>query len=224
MLGSLIGSLSALGVLGLVVLVNGGYVYRTSCPRADGHVETSWQWRINDVIPYLGYSVSDCQSHTATRELLSAVGVWKLRSHISTSTAANQAAATQLGVIKDQVGTMDIRINAVKPSSPLTRAAVLDYVDRLQPVIADYTRLARSANTERSKLTLFTDPDLREAWRLLTYRSDLTVGEYRGITDQLRAGAYNAFRTRVVKAKAQIDRIDSQFQTLAVRINSRYHR
>jgi len=222
MLGSLIGSLSALGILGLVVLVNGGYVYRTSCPRADGRVETSWQWRINDVIPYLGYSVSDCQSHTATRELLSAVGIWKLNGHVSSSGAANQEAAAQLGSIKDRIGLMDIRINAVKPSSPLTRAAIVDYVDRLQPVIADYAQLARSASSAQSKLAPFTDPDVRTAWGLLTHRSHLTVSEYRRITDELRTGTYDAFRIDVITAKAQITQIDSRFQTLALRINSRY--
>jgi hypothetical protein len=79
-LGSIGRLIAVVAVIGLIVFVNGGYVYKTSCARADGHIDTSWQYRISDFIPYLGHTVSGCASHTATRQLLSAVGIWKLAS------------------------------------------------------------------------------------------------------------------------------------------------
>jgi len=73
-----VGLASVLGVLLVFLLVNGGYVYRTECPRAGGSTETDWSYRIYQFIPYLGYSRSGCESHTATRVALDAIGVWKL--------------------------------------------------------------------------------------------------------------------------------------------------
>jgi hypothetical protein len=201
---------------------NGGYVYKTSCVRSDGHVETSWQYRINDIVPYVGYHVSGSVSHTATRELLSVVGVWKLRGHVSVAAAANQAAATRLVELKNRVDAMDLEVYAVKPSTPITLAAVTDYVDRLQPVIADYALLDQSTRSERSKLATFADPDLLRAWNLLVRRADLTVNGYQLMTEELRAGDYKAFGTNIAKKKTQLDQIDAQFHALALRINSRY--
>lgn len=77
---------SVTGVLGavlaalVIVLVNGGYVYRTQCPHIQGSTETSWSYHINDIVPYFGYSRTGCEVHTASRLALDWVGVWKLHS------------------------------------------------------------------------------------------------------------------------------------------------
>ena len=65
-------------LLGAILLVNGGYVYRTQCPQVGGSIETDWTYRIYAVVPYLGYSRSGCEVHTATRIALDAIGVWKI--------------------------------------------------------------------------------------------------------------------------------------------------
>jgi hypothetical protein len=72
-------------VLLAIVAINGGYVYRTQCLHVGGSTESSWSWRINDLIPYLGYSRSGCEVHTATRWALDAVGVWSIKSESVTA-------------------------------------------------------------------------------------------------------------------------------------------
>lgn len=66
------------GVLVIIALVNGGYVYRVECPRAGGSTETEWTYRWNSVIPYVGYERSGCETRPSTRVALDAVGLWKL--------------------------------------------------------------------------------------------------------------------------------------------------
>jgi hypothetical protein len=89
LLSSLGGALGVVLVVVVIVLVNGGYVYRTQCPHLQGSTETSWSYHINDIAPYVGYSRSGCQVHTATRLALDWVGVWKL--HAATAPTANSA-------------------------------------------------------------------------------------------------------------------------------------
>jgi hypothetical protein len=84
-------SLAGLGValvlVTVFIFVNGGYVYRTQCPRVGGSVETDWTYQINAILPYIGYSRSNCAVHTATRVALDAVGVWKIDDAVSSSSA-----------------------------------------------------------------------------------------------------------------------------------------
>jgi hypothetical protein len=92
-----LGGLGALGVVLLVLAVNGGFVYRTQCAGASGSTETNWTYKINQVIPYIGYSKTGCEAHTATRIALDKVGIWKLHhstaavDHTPEYTAANVA-------------------------------------------------------------------------------------------------------------------------------------
>jgi hypothetical protein len=60
-------------VLAIVLLVNGGYVYRTKCARAGSSVETECSCQIFSFIPYSGYSRSGCEVHSSTRV---ALDVW----------------------------------------------------------------------------------------------------------------------------------------------------
>jgi hypothetical protein len=97
LLAGLGGVLTFVVVALLVVAVNGGYVYRTQCAGAGGSIETNWSYKINQVIPYIGYSKAGCDTHTATRVALNSVGIWKFHSsptaidHTSEYTAANVA-------------------------------------------------------------------------------------------------------------------------------------
>jgi hypothetical protein len=72
---------SAIGVglvIVVVVVLNAGFVYRVECPRAGGSTETEWTYRWQSLFPYIGYSRSGCESHTATRVALDAVGLWAI--------------------------------------------------------------------------------------------------------------------------------------------------
>jgi hypothetical protein len=97
---------SALGVvivLGVLALINGGFVYRTECPRVAGSVETEWTWRIFSVVPYIGYSRSGCETHTATRVALDALGIWKLdRNRALTADHRREYAPDNLTAMKNQ--------------------------------------------------------------------------------------------------------------------------
>jgi hypothetical protein len=74
-----VGSLVLLaGPLLVVALVNGGYVYRVECPKGEGSTETEWTYRWNNVIPYIGYDRSGCETHSGTRVALDALGIWNL--------------------------------------------------------------------------------------------------------------------------------------------------
>src|SRR5262245_11244865 len=79
---SVVGSLAGIagGVLVVIVIlaINGGYVYRTQCPRVGGSTETDWTYHIYSVVPFFGYSRSGCEVHTAPRVALDAIGIWKL--------------------------------------------------------------------------------------------------------------------------------------------------
>jgi hypothetical protein len=90
MLGGFLGGLGALlaviGVLLVVALVNGGYLYRVECPRGGG-TETEWTYRWFSVIPYVGYDRSGCETHSATRVALDAIGLWKIDNDDSTADA-----------------------------------------------------------------------------------------------------------------------------------------
>jgi hypothetical protein len=75
--------LVGIGFVAAVLLVNAGYVYRNECPRAGGSTETSWTLQWDSVIPYIGYSRSGCETHSATRIALDAAGVWKIDDTVS---------------------------------------------------------------------------------------------------------------------------------------------
>src|SRR5581483_9941142 len=80
LLHSITGVVVSVPVLLVVLAINGGYVYRTRCPHIQGSTETSWSYRIYEILPYIGYSRTGCQVHTATRVALDWVGLWKLPS------------------------------------------------------------------------------------------------------------------------------------------------
>lgn len=83
-IGSLIG---IAGALLFILLLNGGYVYRTECPRAGGSTERDWTYRWSSVLPYIGYERTGCESHTATRLAFDALGLWTLPDDDSRSAA-----------------------------------------------------------------------------------------------------------------------------------------
>jgi hypothetical protein len=79
----LVRALGVIAVAAAVLLVNGGYVYRTKCPLASGSSQTSWTYGINDVLPYIQRASAPCKSHTGTRLALSAMGAWPIHDGFS---------------------------------------------------------------------------------------------------------------------------------------------
>jgi hypothetical protein len=97
------------GVIGVVavVLINGGYVYKTTCPLASGGTQTSWTWGINDIVPYIRNTTAPCYSHTGTRLALSGIGIWPLghSTEAKTDSRKNRAAAESLRVATASITT-----------------------------------------------------------------------------------------------------------------------
>ena len=94
-LASILGGIAFVAVL---LLVNGGYVYKTTCPLASGSNQVTWSYGINDLVPYIRSTDPPCRSHTTTRLALSVIGIWPL-GHGTTQaspTAADHAAADSL--------------------------------------------------------------------------------------------------------------------------------
>jgi hypothetical protein len=167
-LGAAGGLIMALVVLTVAVLVNGGFVYKTSCATADGHTITHWSYAISDVIPYIGYAESGCQSHTGTRELLSAVGVWPLGSKHT----ANAGSGHTLVSSDDYAVGLRADINAILGTADDEKAAAA----KLQ---ADGLAIPKAIDVERRFAVAYAqaiakakadappngvDPDLRTLW------------------------------------------------------------
>ncbi len=146
----LLAGLSALlGFVGIalaVAVINGGYVYRTQCAGANGSTETNWSYKINQVIPYIGYSKTGCESHTGTRVVLDSVGIWKL--HDSASTVDHTAEYTAGDVARISSGC--VGTGATKSFCDRFARTVARYVS-----LDDYNTAAvaiRSGDTKLSDL------------------------------------------------------------------------
>jgi hypothetical protein len=96
----------ALFVLALVA-INGGYVYRTDCPKPTGGSDSSWSYNINDIIPYTRSADAPCSTHSLSRLALSWTGIWSLGHTVKpvTITAADKQAAVVLGAATKAVST-----------------------------------------------------------------------------------------------------------------------
>ena len=98
------------------------------------------------------------------------------------STNGNKAAFDELASLKSRIDRLDTRLNAVKPAAPFNRRHVIAFVNRLQPLIAAYARLASSAVAERSRLRPYTDRQVRAALNLLVRRSQLVATGMQAMT------------------------------------------
>jgi hypothetical protein len=90
-----------------IVLINGGYIYKTTCPTPTGGSESSWSYNIDDVIPYSRSAPAPCSTHSVSRLALSWTGIWSL-GHTATPvkiTAADKQAAVVLGAATKATST-----------------------------------------------------------------------------------------------------------------------
>jgi hypothetical protein len=104
----LAGFLGGAVVLAAVLIINGGFVYKTTCPTPTGGHTTSWTYGIDDIVPYTRKTDPPCYSHTGTRLLLSAVRIWPLANGTAKTnpvTATDRAAAESLGTAVSAIST-----------------------------------------------------------------------------------------------------------------------
>lgn len=78
---SLLGGLVAAAcVLVLALAVNGGLAYRIDCAADNGGVARHWSYEWNQPIPYLlAPTQTGCEVHSATRLLVSSLGLFRVR-------------------------------------------------------------------------------------------------------------------------------------------------
>lgn len=214
------GFFSAFAVVLVIVLVNGGYVYKTTCQQPNGSTTTGWEYRINDVVPYFGFSQSGCTAHTATREVLSAIGLWKLKSGTSRGDTANaHAAALELRTDKTRSDRLDRQVLAIRPSQPLTRASLRAYGVAIAPYVAKYARLAGAIQSDLSRLDPTVNPDVRKALSLLERRNALTATGFSSLSTDLASDDRAKIVTDVRAASRKVHAIDAQFNALISRID-----
>jgi hypothetical protein len=117
---------------------------------------------------------------------------------------------------------LDVKVNAVKPTRPITAASLRDYAARLAPYALAYSRFARHVSAERSHLGTVTDPDIRLAWRLIVERTRIGAAGLTQTTSTLSAGDYAAFAAHLKVAAARIRTVDTKMQAVLTRVNARY--
>lgn len=139
----------------VILLANGGFVWREDCMTARGSVQTSHTYRINQVIPYLAPSEAGCSYYSGTRVAASAIGFWKIpdvkRARAESSTNASPetarfvagAADVLAAVSTDWEGQKELRANVlgvdrseaiamVRRGFDKTEAAYEEQIDRLE--------------------------------------------------------------------------------------------
>ncbi|TMC50039.1 MAG: hypothetical protein E6J20_17635 [Chloroflexi bacterium] len=97
-----------------VIAINGGYVYKTTCPRPTGGNDSSWSYNIDDIVPYTRTVSPPCSTHSASRLALSWVGIWSL-GHGATPvkiTTADKQEAVALGAATKATADEYARENA----------------------------------------------------------------------------------------------------------------
>jgi hypothetical protein len=75
---SLVAALGVIAVILLIVVINGGYVWRSDCATSRGTVKTSYSYSLYQLVPYLAPSESGCSYYSGTRVIASAIGFWKI--------------------------------------------------------------------------------------------------------------------------------------------------
>lgn len=214
------GLLSGVAVVLVIVLVNGGYVYKTTCQQPNGSTTTGWDYRINDVIPYFGFSQSGCKAHTATREVLSAIGLWKLNSGpASTDNASRHAAALELRADKARTDHLDRQVLATRPTRPLTQSSLHAWGVALAPYVAKYAHLAGTVQSDLSRLSPTVSPDVRTALSLLGRRDALAANGFSSVSTDLASGNYAKAARDLRTVDPKIRTMDARFNALLDRIN-----
>jgi len=213
-------------VLALLV-VNGGYVYKTTCPNASGGSTTGWTYGINDVLPYIRTTSAPCSSHTATRLLVSAVGIAPLGHHASFSAAdmhKDQTLATTLGsvnaAINHEYATERAMIVAVRKLVKTNRQAGLTLVETVMTIGS--TRFeALSKRVDRAPGV--PDANLNHAADLLSQWLSLQAEVSRVGSAALSSGGSAAtYKAQTLAVARKIAPVATELRTLAPTLAATY--
>lgn len=220
-MGSVLAGAGALfGGLFIVVAVlvaNGGYVYKTTCPTSAGSTQTSWTYDINDIVPYLNSASAPCVSHSGTRLLISAVGIAPLGHHeaqySSAEIAENKSLAGALATtttdIDQEYAYERTQTTKTKALAAKNRSAALAYAVLM--IRGGITRL----NSFKGQLDSAPDaPDgnLTDAKTLLSQWLGLQSKADRVSLAEFQTGAVNA------QAKAQAVAVGRELQPIVLKL------
>lgn len=205
----------------VVLVANGGYVYKTTCPTSAGGTQTSWTYNINDVIPYVDSASAPCVSHTATRLLISAIGIAPLGHHeaqyssaeISENKALATAIATTNRLIEGEYAYERTQTTKMKALAAKNRPAALAFAVLM--IRGGITRF-NSFKGQLDSAPDVPDGNLTEAksllsqWLGLQTKADrVTLAEFQ--TGQVGAGA----KAQTVAVGREIQPVDLKLRALA---------
>src|SRR6266508_2071649 len=109
------GLLLLMGTVGIAaLLLNGGYVYKTSCPLASGGTQTTWTYGIDDILPYIRHTSEPCTAHTGTRLVLSAIGIAPLGNHGAEARADARSGLAKITADQKELQALDGRMEAFR--------------------------------------------------------------------------------------------------------------
>lgn len=137
--------LAGAAMLSVIAVVNAGYVYRTECPRAGGTTEREWTYRWNLFIPYIGYSRTGCESHTATRVLLDALGVWKIKDQATSQAVENHSSEHEPAL----VAAYEAKCVRSGATATACRCVIAELVQRLSPAELEAFAVASKRGVRR---------------------------------------------------------------------------
>ena len=151
------GIVVAIGVVTAFLVVNGGYVDKTTCPGGGGGTQTSWSWGIDDIIPYSRTTTPPCVSHTATRLLISWVGISSLNSGATKTTDADGAFVKQASPILRDISAEFVQetkeANAIKNFTG-------DKTQASTAVMVRAAQVMRNIGAQLKSSPIADDPDL----------------------------------------------------------------
>ena len=85
-------------VIVALAAINGGYVYRTTCKRANGGSATYWTYGFSGVVPYRHAAPpSPCTAHSGTRVALDAIGIDEIDDSAPVAAPRDPAGAAAIG-------------------------------------------------------------------------------------------------------------------------------
>jgi hypothetical protein len=146
---------SVLGGIAFVILfalINGGYVYKTTCPLASGGSESSWTYAINDIIPYTRSTDAPCHGHTGTRLALSGIGIWPLGHSAKTHELTEQ---DQLAVESLRIATSEITSEYARERRVSSDISSEAKANGLTPAL--YRKLAKEMSNTTSHMQAIKD-------------------------------------------------------------------
>jgi hypothetical protein len=216
-IGSIVGG--ALLVLA-ALLVNAGYVYKTSCPSG-----TSWHYSLDDSIPYTRQAAEPCHIHSATRVALSSIGVAKIKDTpeaeaSTTGEVANQRAADTL-----RSATSDITAEYAQEQSLVTQiqnkegSTAERQAKAAQLVIGEMTHFRAIKSRLDRPVPDISDPELIEARRLLSRWLAVQMNALRIIVSAKSASDWKA---KADAALAPILPVVQRLETLSFSIRQKY--